>query len=147
MVRPNSGLLAAMLRGNLLKGALRWKVTFTSESGAQEAAMAGWKFAWIDLAGIKSLDQVTAEFGRVLEFPDFFDGELKSIPGLLVDVVPAEAGLLMTVSGWQDFAKANPADAADFAEALDGATSSLNAVAIFCDPSGKYAGLAELSLA
>ena len=147
MVRPNSGLLAAMLRGSLLTGALRWKVTFTSESIVQEAAMAGWKSVWIDLSGLKKLDQVNGELARVLSFPDYFDGELGSIAGFLVDSVPGDSGLLIGVSGWQEFVKASPADAKAFADALDSAIEGQSVVAIFCDPSGNYPGLAELSLA
>lgn len=147
MVRPNSGLLAAMLRGNLLAGALRWKVTFTSELVAQESNMAGWTSAWIDLSGLTKLPQVTAEFARVLNFPDYFDGELSGLTSFLSDAVPPESGMVVAISGWQEFARLSAGEASQFAEALDAAVENLSAVIIFCDPSGKYAGLAELSLA
>jgi hypothetical protein len=136
-----------MLRGNLLSGALRWKVTFTPELVAQEAAMANWKSAWIELAGIKSANEVTAEVARVLGFPDFFSGEIESIKEFLGDAVPEDSGLLIGISGWQEFAKFAPSEATRFAEVLDASVVNLSAVAIFCDPSGNLAGLAELSLA
>ena len=147
MVRPNSGLLAAMLKSDRLSGVLRWKITLTQDLLAQEAAIAGWKNFWVDLHGFSKAEEVTSEFGRCLKFPSYFDGAVGKLSTLMPDICDAQAHAVIGISGWQEFVKKDPSAASELADALELGAMNSRIVVIVSDPSGSYPGLSELALA
>jgi hypothetical protein len=147
VVRPNSGLLAALLKSDQLSGVLRWKVTLTKESLSQESAIVGWKNFWVDLSGLTKPEEVISELGRSLDLPDYFDGSLEKLSVLMPEVCDTETRAVLAISGWQEFVGKNSKSAADLAEALELGAEGSRIVVIVSDPSGNYPGLSELALA
>lgn len=142
MVSPNPGLMAALLKSGHLSGVVRWKVDLSNQIVATEISASGFAGYFLETSGAITLEQTFELFSNQLKFGKLsltnFESQLKTL-------VPTQAGIFIAWSGWQDFVKTNPEDAAGVIDIFESACESWPGVVLVVDKVGKFQNLNELA--
>lgn len=110
--------LAAVLAGRRAPGVHRWQSALEVDDVRTTVGHAGWRFGYVDGAGLETTQPVLRAIGAVLEFPDFFTGRsLDGFNDLLRDV---EQPTVLLWDAWGALARAEPERFAIVVEILGG---------------------------
>lgn len=95
--------LAAVLAGRHAPGVHRWESALPAEDVRHAVEHAGWRFGYVDGAGLEARDAVLRAIGEALAFPDHYGANLDALHDCLRDL-PGPAVLLW--DAWSGFARA-----------------------------------------
>lgn len=97
--------LAAVLAGRHAPGVHRWHSALDVASVRHAVEQAGWRFGYVDAAGLESRADVLRALGEALGFPDHYGANLDALNDCLRDL-PERTVVLW--EAWAGLARAEP---------------------------------------
>ncbi|MFD7922681.1 barstar family protein [Streptomyces sp. NPDC059740] len=112
MTTPVPKPLAAVLAGRTPAGVLTWPAGRAAAEAVELARDAGWRATLLDLRRVADKPAFMDACARALHLPSWFGRNWDALADCLRDLswCPTEAGRLLAVRGWQDYAKAEPGE-------------------------------------